>query len=100
MPRGRQTSAPFSAACSHSAAISNEREQSSNRPGRSSGTLGQRTSVTSCDAMRGDIELLAGDAQAAEAILRTACDDFEACRCQDLSGNEGERPCRSPLAAG
>ena len=61
--------------------------------------LGQRTSVTSCDAMRGDIELLAGDAQAAEAILRTACDDFEACRCR-TSGNEGERPCRSPLAAG
>ena len=46
--------------------------------------LGQRTSVTSCDAMRGDIELLAGDAQAAEAILRTACDDFRSLQMSDL----------------
>jgi DNA-binding SARP family transcriptional activator len=39
--------------------------------------LGQHTSVAECDSMRGDIELLAGDAEAAEAVLRAVCDDLE-----------------------
>ncbi len=39
--------------------------------------VGQHRSVADCDAMHGDIELLAGDAEAAEAVLRTVCDDLE-----------------------
>jgi class 3 adenylate cyclase/tetratricopeptide (TPR) repeat protein len=39
--------------------------------------VGQHTSVADCDSMRGDIELLADDAEAAEAVLRAVCDDLE-----------------------
>jgi tetratricopeptide (TPR) repeat protein len=38
---------------------------------------GQYGSVVDCDSMRGDIELLAGDAEAAEAVLRAVCVDLE-----------------------
>jgi DNA-binding SARP family transcriptional activator len=39
--------------------------------------VGQHTSVAECDSMRGEIELLVGDAETAEAVLRTVCDDLE-----------------------